>query len=224
MKRLLILLLPLAFILSSCLEKSPSFSPKDSGDQLPMMVMNIKKCAKLYTSEFKVHKIITHEDQLKLKGTFLQQKFNITLPMTSRKIAIPMDATLKAYINFEDFSEKNVILKDGKIEIVLPDPKVELTDSRIDHKEIMRYVSFMRSNFSDSEMTNYENQGRAAILSSLPDLGIIDVAMENAAHTLEPMLQQMGYNEEDITITFRKKFTLNDLPLLLDANKENYGK
>ncbi len=223
-KRLLLYLLPLVFTLSACNGQKPEASEGERMDTIPLIVTKIRECARLYTSEYKIHKIITHDDQLKLKGTFLQQEFNITVPMTSRKIAIPMDATLKAYIDFDNFSEANVTRHGDKIEIVLPDPKVELTDSRIDHAEIKRHVSLMRSNFSDAEMTEYENNGRAAILSSVPGLGIIEVAMENAAHALVPLMKQLGYDEENVTITFRKQFTESDLPLLLDINTPEYGR
>ena len=36
-------------------------------DSVPMLILQIQKCARLYTAEYKVHKIITHSDQLKLK-------------------------------------------------------------------------------------------------------------------------------------------------------------
>lgn len=188
------------------------------------MVMQIKKCAKLYTAEYQVHKIVTHDDQVKLKGSFLQQKFDFSVPLTTRKIAIPIDATLKAYIDFGNFSEKNVRRNGDKIEIILPDPKVELTGSRIDHNEIKKHVSLIRSNFSDAEMANYEKQGRAAIISSIPRLGILDMAKESAAHALIPMITKMGYKEENITITFRKKFTDIDLPMILENNTIENGR
>ncbi len=223
-KRLLSSLMLIAALLFACTEQTTTVTEEDSADTIPVMVMQIRKCAKLYTAEYQVHKIITHDDQVNLQGSFLQQKFNITLPMSSRKIAIPVDATLKAYIDFDDFSEKNVVRNGDKIEIILPDPKVELTDSRIDHNDIMRHVSLIRSNFTDAEMAEYEKQGRAAILNSIPQLGIIDMAMESAAHALIPMIRQMGYKEEDITITFRKKFTTNDLPMILDDKTIENGR
>ncbi|MCD8203079.1 MAG: DUF4230 domain-containing protein [Prevotella sp.] len=224
-KSLLLCVILIATLLAGCKDETVTTAEQQDGvDTIPMMIMQIRKCAKLYTAEYQVHKIITHDDQMSLQGTFLQQKFDIKLPMSSRKIAIPVDATLKAYIDFSDFTEKNIVQRDNKIEIILPDPKVELTESRIDHNEIKRYVSLMRSNFTDAELTDYEKQGRAAILNSVPKLGIIDMAMESAAHTLIPLIKQMGYEEEDITITFRKKFTTNDLPILLDSNTiENAG-
>lgn len=47
-------------------------------------------------------------------------------------------------------------------------------------------------------------------------MGIIEMAKDNAARTIIPMVVQMGFKEEDITITFRKQFTTSDLPRLLD--------
>lgn len=190
----------------------------------PVLVTQIRKCARLYTAEYKLHKIITHDDDVKLKGTFLQQKFAVSLPLTHRKIAIPVDATLKAYIDFDSFTEKNVRRNGRKIEIILPDPKVELTSSRISHNEIKRYVSLMRSNFTDAELADYEQQGRAAIISSIPQLGIIEMAQESAAHTIIPMIKQLGYEEENITVTFRKDFTTDDLSLILDKNALENGR
>ena len=53
-------------LLSCKSEKTRQNSP--SVDTIPMMVMQIQKCSRLYTAECHVHKIITHEDKKKLKG------------------------------------------------------------------------------------------------------------------------------------------------------------
>ena len=185
-------------------------------DTVPMLVMQVQKCSKLYTSEFKVHKIVTHDDVVRLKGSVLRQDYNIKIPLGERKIAIPMDATLKAYIDFSQFSEKNIERKGDKITVLLPDPKVTMTSSKIDQKNIRHYVAFARANFSDAEMSDYEQQGRAAIIQSIPDLGIIDIAKENAARVLVPMLVQLGYREGNITIAFRKEFNQNNIMRLLE--------
>lgn len=207
----------LLLLLTGCGGNKKAERKAEPLDTIPMMVMQIQKCSKLYTAEYHLHKIVTHDDQMRLKGTFLAREFDITLPFGNRRIAIPMNATMKAYIDFSDFSEKNVRRRGKKIEIMLPDPKVELTQSKIDHQEIKKQVSILRGSFADEEMANYERQGRAAILNDIPKLGIIGMAREGAAHTLIPMIMQMGYEENDITITFRKEFTLDDLPTLLDA-------
>lgn len=220
-----LLYLAITFTLfASCSGGGSKPKGKEQIDTIPVMIMQIKKCARLYTAEYQVHKIVTHDDQVRLKGSFLQREFDINLPLSSRKIAIPIDATLKAYVDFNEFSEKNVSRNGEKIEITLPDPKVELTSSRINHGEIKKHVSFIRTNFTDKEMADYEKQGRAAIINSIPKLGIIDMARESAAHTLIPMIKQMGYKEEDIIVTFRKEFTTADLPFLLEKTTLKNGK
>ena len=185
-------------------------------DTVPMLVMQVQKCSKLYTTEFKVHKIVTHDDVVRLKGSVLRQDYNIKIPLGDRKIAIPMDATLKAYIDFSQFSEKNIERSGDQITILLPDPKVTMTSSKIDQKNVRHYVAFARANFSDAEMSDYEQQGRAAIIQSIPELRIIDNAKENAARVLVPMLTQLGYREENITIAFRKDFNRNNIMRLLE--------
>lgn len=192
-------------------------------DTIPMMVMQIQKCSKLYTAEYKVHKIITHDDKMKLNGSFMKKDFSINLPLGSRKIAIPMDATLKAYIDFADFNEDNVKRQGDKIEIILPAPHVTLTSTRINHDEIKQYVALTRSRFSDEELSSYERQGREAIIKDIPSMGMMDMARESAARTLIPMIEQMGFEESNITISFRKHYTLNDIKSLLDKTTIEHG-
>lgn len=193
-------------------------------DSLPTLIMQVQQCSRIYTTEYKIHKIITHDDVIRLKGTILAKNFDIKMPLGDRKIAIPMDATLKAYIDMSDFSEHNVEKTDGKIIVTLPDPKVIMTSSKIDQHNIKEYVGLVRSHFTDAEMTNYEQQGRAAIIESIPQLDIIPTAQENAARVLIPLFTQMGYKEEDIIIQFRKEFSLSDFQSLINTNIEDAKK
>ncbi len=180
-------------------------------DTVPMLIMQVQKCSKLYTAEYRVHKIVTHDDALRLKGSLLQKQFDIKIPMADRKVAIPIDAKLKAYIDFSDFSEKNIERDGRKITIVLPDPQVTMTSSKIDQKNVRQYVALTRSNFSDAELADYQQQGRQAIIESIPKMGILESAQRNAAKVLVPMLKELGYAEEDITIAFRKQYGPKDL-------------
>ncbi len=193
-------------------------------DSVGLLVSTIRTCARLYTAEYKVHKIVTHNDVKKLKGTFLQRAFDVSLPLSERRIAIPIDATLKAYIDFSSFSTANVVRRGETIEVILPDPKVELTESHIAHDEIKRYVSLFRSEFTDAELSAYERRGTAALLSRVPQMGIIDAARVNATHVLLPLLVSLGYRAEDVTITFRADFSPSDLRSILDSNVYTYGK
>ena len=177
----------------------------DGRDTTAVLVTQIQQCSRLYTAEYQIHKVVTHDDVLSLQGELTGEDYDIELPMLGdRKIAIPMDATLKAYIDFEGFSEQNVEHDGKKVTITLPDPQVMLTSSKIDHANIKKYVALLRSDFTDAELTSYERQGRQAIINAIPDMDIIETARQNAARVLIPMMEQMGYQEQDITVTFRK--------------------
>ena len=198
-------------VAASCSSEQTEDTEAVVTDTIPSLVMQIQKTSRLYTTEYHIHKIVTHDDVVRLKGNFLSKDFDIKLPLGERKIAIPMDATLKAYIDFADFSEKNIERHGDKITILLPDPKITLTSSKINQKEIKEYVGLTRSHFTDKELTNYEQQGRKAILDNVPSMGLIQSAQENAARILVPMMTQMGYKEENITIAFRKNLSIQQL-------------
>ena len=224
MKKLALYLLASVLVSAACTGGNTGKEAAAPADTVPVMVMQIRKCSRLYTAEYQVRKIITHDDKVELKGSLFDRKFNVAVPMSERKIAIPVDAKLKAYVDFSGFSEKNVSVRGGKVEITLPDPKVELTSTRVDHDGIRRHVPLIRSNFTDAEMAGYERQGREAIIKSIPQTGIIDMARAGATHALVPLLARLGFKEEDITITFRKEFTAEDMPLLLENTTIENGR
>lgn len=215
-KTFLFVIVTTAFILSAC----TGSQTKEKGkvlDTIPVMVMQVQKCSRLYTAEAQVHRIITHDDQLRLKGSILKKNFDISLPVGKRKVAIPMDATLKAYIDFKDFGKKNVRRQGEKIEIILPDPKVVLTSSKIDHEGTKKFVALTRSNFSDEELSSYEQEGRKGIIDDIPHMDILETARQSAAHILVPMLVNLGFQAENIKISFRKKFTSSDISSLIEG-------
>lgn len=208
-----VVVLAVALMMTACRHKA---EPEKSVepvviDTIPQLVMEIQQCSRLYTTEVKVHKIVTHDDVVRLKGNLMSKQFNIPLPLGDRKIAIPMDATLKAYIDFSEFDERSIERDGDKITILLPDPQVVLTSSKINQKEVKEYVGIVRAHFSDSELSNYEQQGRQSIINSIPQMNIVETAQANAARVLVPMIAQMGYREENITVAFRKNLTMNDI-------------
>ena len=218
MKRIIILIMTLTTLLmTGCKSENGDTTQVIVTDTVPSLVIQIQKCARLYTTEYHIHKIVTHNDILKLKGNILRKDIDIKLPLGERKIAFPMDATLKAYIDFSDFSESNIERSGDKITILLPDPKVVMTSSKINRDEVKEYVGLTRSYFTDKELSSYEQQGRQAILNSVSQLGIKQTAQENAARVLVPMLTEMGYKEENITIAFRKSL---DIMKLINSNLE----
>lgn len=185
-------------------------------DTIPTLVMQAQRCSRLYTTEYHIHKVITHDDELALKGRLLSHDYDVKLPFGKRKVAIPVDATVKAYVDFSDFSEKNVRRDTSHIEIILPDPHIVLSATRVNHDDIKEYVALTRSGFSDAELSSYEQQGRKAIIADIGKTGILESARVGAANVLVPMLEQLGYRAENITISFRHDIGQRDLSALVD--------
>ena len=185
-------------------------------DTIPFLITQIQQCSRIYTTEYRIHKIVTYDDIVDLKGSLFNRSYSLRLPLGDRKVAIPMDATLKAYIDFSQFSEASVMRDSNKITITLPNPRVAMTASKIDQSNIREYVSLMRGHFSDRELSELELQGREAIMQSIPKLGIIEQARMSAAHLLIPIIVQLGFREEDITIVFPDGFSPYDLTKIID--------
>ena len=208
----------MAWLLVACSGGKGEAPQAPAIDTIPTMVMQIQKCSRLYTAECRIHKIVTHDDKASLHGRFMKTDYDIPLPLGQRKVAIPMDATVKAYIDFASFGEANILRSGSKINVVLPDPRVQLSATSISHDEVKQYVALMRRRFTDAELTAYERQGRQAIIAAIPQTGLIESARENAAHILIPMFVQMGFKEADITVSFRKDLDRNNIGLLLETN------
>ncbi len=180
------------------------------------LVMQVRECARLYTAEYEVHKLVLKDDPLRVKGNLFQRSFDVKVPIGERKVMVPLDVTLKAYIDFTGFGEKNVLRSGDRIVVTLPDPRVVVTSSRINHDEVKQFVSLTRSDYTSAELADFTRQGEDEILASVPQLGILEMARENAAHVLVPMLTRLGYDERNIVVSFRKDFTAADMPLLLE--------
>ena len=222
MKQLILILSFFILLAVGCTNKKSTEEPAAKAiDTIPMLVTQVQQCSRLYTTEYHIHKIVTHDDKMKLSGSFLKQDFSINLPLGDRRIAIPMDATLKAYIDLSSFSNKNIQRNGKELIVTLPDPKIVLTSTKIDHKEVKQFVALTRHNFTDAELTSYEAQGRKQIIASIPQMGIIEQAQESAARQLVPIFAAMGYKESDITISFRKKFTISDLGQVVEIMKKD---
>lgn len=214
MQKILIQLFIGTLLLLSCSEKQTQAEEKDI-DTLPMLITQIQKCSRLYGTEVHIHKIITHSDTKAIKGSFLQKAFSIELPMSDRKVAIPLDLTVKAWVDMGSFSSENIKKNKEKIEIILPDPTITLTATKINHKDIKQHVSFVRSDFSNDELYAYAQKGKQAAMNDVAQLNIIPKAQANVAQTIIPMIKQMGYDEKDITISFRKEFSPKDILQLI---------
>lgn len=213
---LVILLLPLAFCAcGSDKTAETELQSPPTGDtlQAPIrqdaqrdIVMSVRQQSRLYTTEFQVHKIVLYSDKSKIGGKLV----DITIPGT-RKIAIPIDVTLKAYVDLNAFSTQNVSIMDSICIITLPDPKIEATASRVDHSKTRQYISMARSKFSEEEISRLTAQGEDSILSHISQYGIVEQSREDFTRILVPILTRMGFDAHNVYVRFRKDFDEGDI-------------
>lgn len=203
MIRKVIALFLFVLLLVGCRHQNVSKPQETATDTTAMMVYQIQHCAKLYTQEYKLRKIVVYDDTATLTGHLLGKKIKMDLPLGKRRIAIPMTATAQASIDFSHFSPSQVRRNGRRLEIILPDPQVTLTATAIDHGQVKEKVALLRTRFSDEERSRIEQQGRTAIVRSLEKMNLTESARQSAIQQLMPMLRQMGWDDEDVVITFR---------------------
>lgn len=175
-------------------------------DTLAEVVKRVRRQSRLYTTEFLVHKVVLYNDEARVGGAL----FDIAIP-GDRKVAIPLDVTLKGYIEFGDFSQQRVRLVDSLIIVTLPDPRVAVTAAKIDHAKVRQFVSLNRSNFSDEDIARLARQGEDSIVHHIGRYGIVEAARESAVRTLLPLLRRMGFKENNIIVRFRKDFSEREI-------------
>lgn len=175
-------------------------------DTMATIVAACKMQSRLYTTEYRVHKVVLYDDQATIGGKLI----DISVP-GHRKAAIPIDVTLKGYVDFSNFTRDNVIVRDSLCIITLPDPKVMITASQVDHNGTRQYVSMTRKKFGNAEINALAAQGEDSIVSHIDQFGITERSREACLRAFMPMLRTLGYDEENVIIRFRKKFTADDL-------------
>lgn len=232
------------WMLTCCTTKEVG-KEKDVRQERVTIATEISKQSRLYTSEYIVHKIVTHNDLRRLKGSFFGMDIDHDLPLGDRKIAIPIDVTLQAYIDLSQIKETDIEViqnsnsnlqnrignkvettslggeRGRSLHITLPDPQIVVTSSKVDNLGVRTKVSWLRSNYTDEEMTDFTRQGVASVLRTVPQMGIIESARQNAATLLIPLLADMGYPKENIVVTFRKDFGEEDAQKLYDNERSS---
>ena len=188
-------------------------------DAIPQLANHIQQCSRLYTTDYRIHKVVMVQADKQLETSFLGVGFNV--PLGERRLLIPMEATLKGYNDFSNFSEDDIESDGEKVTITLPDPEVMLTSSRIDHDGTKQYVSWYLSNFDTTEQTAHAAKGRQDIIDKVKNDSrqkqhIVEAARQNAANLLIPLISRMGFDEQNITITFRQDFSFENLKIHID--------
>lgn len=210
------LLLVLVAVCSATCDNDESVEEvAETVDTIPVMKTRAAQCSRLYTAEYQMRKIVVFDDPAALTGKIFHQNFSVDLPLGKRRIAIPVTATAKAYVDMSKVTEDDFHRDGDRLEIVLPDPEVMLTATQIDHKGVKQKVALLRSDFTDDEITRIQQQGRKDIIKQLTSSHILEDARQSAARQLVPIAVSMGFKEENVTVTFRKDFKVSDLPKLI---------
>ncbi len=98
MKRITLLITLALLLTAACNNRQADSEPTPSPvDTIPMMVTQIQQCSRLYTTEYHVHKIITHDDKMKVSGSFMKRDFSVNLPLGDRRIAISVPVRALPY-------------------------------------------------------------------------------------------------------------------------------
>ena len=86
------------------------------------------------------------------------------------------------------------------------------------------WISAKVSGVHISLLQRYEMQGREVIIHDIANSDITERARQSAANAIVPILRQLGYKPQNITISFRKKFTPADVEGIISSSSvENKG-
>lgn len=165
------------------------------------VVLRLQQCARIYSTEYKIHKIVTNSDDMYLEGNLINKKMSVRLPSSSRKIAIPIDVVIKGYTDLNKIRKENIRIEGKTVTIILPDPEFAVTSVRIDRKNIAQTADLMRSRYQEQDINRLTRQGVESIRKDIPWNDFLETARSNAAYTLFPLLQSLGF--EQIHIQYR---------------------
>ncbi len=181
---LLLLLLPLVLSCSNSNTKQPKI--ETIGDA----IVRISEQPRIYSSELSCHKDVSGE-------TIDKMIFGVTKPFSKNNFHFKVYGFYKAYIDFSDFSDKNIKEKDSLIYVQLPMPRIELISAEVDHTHEQFNKELFASDIPDKQYQDLVNSSVESMWSTLAKDKILDQAIleaqQSAQKLLIDMFRQMGY-------------------------------
>ena len=164
-------------------------SHPDGDEEVRQEIESIMTMKELGLVEYRVRKIIKADDQ----GEWYK--------IGDRKILLSCTAYLKAGIDLSKVSAEDIVAdrSTGKVTVTLP--HAQLLSLDIPASEIRQeydQVTLLRSSFSVQERNALLRQGERQIRQSVPSLGILRKAEENAQKFFESVFYPMGFKAVEV--------------------------
>ena len=140
--------------------------------------------------EYRVRKIVKADDE----GAWYK--------LGDRKILLSCTAYLKAGIDLTSFGEDDVRIdrSTGSVSVTIPHAtllSLDMPASEI--REEYDHVTLLRSSFTAEERNALLRQGEKQVRASVPSLGILEKADENARRFFESVFLKMGFTTVDVS-------------------------
>lgn len=170
------------FMVPGCSERVPE-------DTTQREIEAISQMRELSLVEYRVRKIVKANDE----GEWYK--------IGDRKILLSCTAYLKAGIDLSGFSAENVDINrlDGSVTVTIPHAKLLSLDMPASEiREEYDHVTMLRHSFTAEERNALLRQGEKQIRSSVPSLGILEKAEENARRFFESVFTKMGFTSVEV--------------------------
>ena len=158
-------------------------------DTVQREIEAISQMRELSLVEYRVRKIVKADDE----GEWYK--------IGDRKILLSCTAYLKAGIDLSGFSAEDVDINrlDGSVTVTVPHAKLLSLDMPASEiREEYDHVTMLRHSFTAEERNALLRQGEKQIRSSVPSLGILEKAEENARRFFESVFTKMGFTSVEV--------------------------
>jgi len=163
---------------------------EEADDPVQREIEAISAMKQLGLVEYRVRKIVKADDE----GEWYK--------IGDRKILLSCSAYLKAGIDLSSFGPDDVVVDRaaGTASITIPHAtllSLDMPASEI--REEYDHVTMLRSSFTAEERNALLRQGEKQIRRSVPSLGILQKAEENARRFFVSVFQKMGFTTVEVT-------------------------
>ena len=164
-------------------------------DKAILTIDKIKAEKQLGLVEYDVNKIVKGKDKA-------------WYPFSGKSILCSCKAYLKAGIDLETFNpmtDVTVSEDESMITILLPSPTLLSLNIPIDEVEILYEKTKYSNGFTLTDLNEILRQGEAQINASVPDLGILEDAKQNARLFFEPLFKRLGFTSVQVEFKENQK-------------------